>query len=373
MPLLWDKGDNALELWNKLIENSADKDCNAFLFTSPVNRRYVTGFPSSAGIVAVTPEKVTFITDFRYYESALQAQKDGTVPEYVDIKLWENGVYDKLALEIGTGKTALVEENYVTGASFEWLKSVFAKLNIKYGASAPAGALRAVKTEAEVEKIKKAQSITDMAFEYIVGYISDNLDGKLTESRVAIELEYYMKLHGASGLAFDTIAVNGKKSAMPHGVPADIPLGNGFLTMDFGAAYDGYCSDMTRTVCIGKPTEKMKDVYDTVLAAQLLSLEGISAGKTGKEIDRIARDYIAKRGYDGTFGHSLGHSLGLEIHESPNFSSGESRAIPSGAVLSVEPGIYIEGEFGVRIEDIVNITQTGCKNLTHSPKELIIL
>ena len=354
------------------IKACVETDFDAVMLISPINRRYATGFKSSAGYVFALPDKTVFFTDFRYYGSAVEAQKNGSVYSDVEIKLLDGNVWSAIKELLKDCGKILVEESYLTLSQCESLKEKMQDKEFVNGASKALNKLRAVKTEAELDKIVKAQSITDKAFSHIVSFISDNL-GKLTESDVALELEYFMRKNGADGIAFDTIAVSGKKSAMPHGVPSDILLDKGFLTMDFGAMFDGYCSDMTRTICIGKPTEKMKLVYDTVLSAQLAALEFISSGKTGKAVDSVARDIINNAGFEGTFGHSLGHSLGLEIHESPNFSQGNEEEIPSGAVLSVEPGIYIDGEFGVRIEDIVNITGDGCKNLTKSSKELIIL
>lgn len=352
----------------KKIKNAVpDKDFDAVLVSSAVNRRYITGFPSSAGYVIVKPDKTVFITDFRYYEAAKAKCGNG-----IEVILQEK-LYDQININLESCKKVLVEESFITISSFEVLKEKLPEKILCAGASEALDVLRSIKTQEEISKISRAQQITDDAFSYIVNYISDNLGLGLTETEVALELEYYMRLNGAHGIAFDTIAVSGAKSAMPHGVPSDIPLSKGFLTMDFGAAYEGYCSDMTRTICIGKPTEKMRDVYDTVLNAQMLALEHISAGKTGKDVDGVARAYINNRGYEGKFGHSLGHSLGLEIHENPNFSPTNEKSIPCGAVLSVEPGIYLEGEFGVRIEDIVNITENDCKNMTKSTKELIVL
>ena len=194
----------------------------------------------------------------------------------------------------------------------------------------------------------------------------------MTETETAAELEHYIRRRGGT-LAFDTICVSGINSSLPQGVPANVKLGKGFLTMDFGAAWNGYCSDMTRTVCIGQPTDEMKRVYDTVLEAQLTALDGIKAGVTGAQADSLARDVITDAGYGEFFGHSLGHSLGLEIHEAPNFSPSNELVIEAGTVMSVEPGIYIPGRFGVRIEDIVVLTEQGCEDLTRAPKELICL
>ena len=354
------------------IKKETDAEFDAVMLVSPINRRYATGFKSSAGYVFATPDKTVFFTDFRYYGSALSAQSCGRMETDAEIRILDGSLWDNVGELMKAYGKILIEESYLTLSHAESLKEKMPGKVFVHGASAALNKLRSVKTEAELGKIISAQKITDKAFAHIVPFISDNL-GKLTESDVALELEYFMRKNGADGIAFDTIAVSGTKSAMPHGVPTDIKLQKGFLTMDFGAMFDGYCSDMTRTICIGKPTDKMKLVYDTVLSAQLAALDAISADKTGKEIDGIAREIIDKAGFEGCFGHSLGHSLGLEIHESPNFSSGNGEKVPCGAVLSVEPGIYIDGEFGVRIEDIVNITEKGCRNLTKSVKDLIIL
>ncbi len=349
------------------IKAATDKEFDAVLLVSPINRRYITNFRSSAGYVVIKPDKTYFITDSRYFFAAKEKCTEAEV-------ILQNKVYNQLNDLLCRCKKVLIEEKYLTVADFESFKEKLCDYELVTGASEAVEKLRAVKSDAELSKIIKAQEITDKAFTHIVNRLSDNM-GKntVTEADVALELEYFMRKNGADGIAFDTIAVSGAKSSMPHGVPENIPLSKGFLTMDFGASFDGYCSDMTRTICIGKPTQEMIKVYDTVLNAQLLSLEAISAGKSGKEIYAVARDFIYSSGYEGRFGHSLGHSLGLEIHESPNFSPSYEGIIPERAVLSVEPGIYIDGEFGVRIEDIVNITASGCENLTKSGKELIVL
>ena len=350
--------------------NASPEAADAFLITSPVNRRYLTHFASSAGLAAVTPKTNAYFTDFRYTGAARKAKDEGVFA--ADIDIFEQKGDDWTKLFDGC-ETVLVEESFVTMSALAGLRKKLPNAKIVGGASQALEKLRAVKTDDELADIEKAQSITDAAFTHITDWLSDHLGKGIRECDVALELEYFMRLHGADGLAFDTIAVSGTKSAMPHGAPDETPVGEGFLTMDFGARCHGYCSDMTRTVCVGKPTEKMRDVYDTVLKAQEAALDFISAGKSGHAIDKVARDLIAARGYAGTFGHSLGHSLGLDIHERPVFAPSFGELIPAGAVVSVEPGVYLPGEFGVRIEDIVNITENGCKNLTKSPKELLIL
>ena len=192
----------------------------------------------------------------------------------------------------------------------------------------------------------------------------------VTEKQVAAHIEFYMRDAGAEGTSFDTIAASGIHSSMPHAVPTDKVLEEGdFLTMDFGCLVNGYCSDMTRTIVYGRADEKQKEIYDVVLQAQMAALHAIKPGMTGKEVDAIARDVIKEAGYGDCFGHSLGHSVGLEIHETPCFSPREESVIELGMVITVEPGIYVEGFGGVRIEDVVVITENGCENITHSPKE----
>ena len=226
-----------------------------------------------------------------------------------------------------------------------------------------------IKDEEEISMMQKAQDITDNAFSEIVKHITP----EMTEIDVAAELEYFMRKSGASGLAFDTIAVSGDASALPHGTPRNVKLKKGFLTMDFGAKYNGYCSDMTRTIVIGKADAEIKKLYDTVLRAQLAGLEAIKAGADCILCDKAARDIIDSiPEYKGTFGHSLGHSVGLFIHERPSLSfKAFGSKLNSGEILTVEPGIYLFSKYGCRIEDMVEITDDGIYNFTHSTKELI--
>jgi Xaa-Pro aminopeptidase len=229
---------------------------------------------------------------------------------------------------------------------------------------------RAIKTECEISKIKQAQSITDKTFEYILNFIKA---GK-SEKEIAIEIDFFMRKNGADEVAFETIVASGENSSMPHATPTDRILENGdFVIMDFGASVEGYKSDMTRTVAIGSVSEEMQKVYDTVLKAQCLALDMIKPNQKCCDIDKIARDFIDNAGYKGLFGHSLGHSVGLEIHETPSFSTKDATKIASNMIMTVEPGIYLEGSFGVRIEDLVLICNDGVQNLTKSKKELLVL
>ena len=229
--------------------------------------------------------------------------------------------------------------------------------------------IRQIKDADEIEKMQKAQDITDKAFAHVIKMINRNM----TELDVAVELEYAMRKNGASAFAFDTISVSGDASALPHGTPRNVKLRDGFLTMDFGAKFEGYCSDMTRTIVIGKADEDIKKLYNTVLRAQTEALNYLRAGADCGEADKIARDIIdGVPEFKGAFGHSLGHSVGLFIHESPRlYSRGFGRKLNVGEILTVEPGIYLFGKYGCRIEDMVAITEEGIHNFTHSTKELI--
>lgn len=325
------------------------------LLSTPEDMRYYSGFTGEGYVLLSEPDRIVY-TDGRYTE---QAEK-----ECVDFSV-RNIREMKKELE-GLDKTVYFQERRMNYADFLGLSK---SVNLK-----PSGIdfqlLRSVKDETEIENLKKAAQIAEIAFENTLSFISA---GK-TEKEIAAYLNYQMALQGGEKTSFDTICISGINTSLPHGRPGDKKINEGeFLTLDFGCVYNGYCSDMTRTICIGNPTDKMRTIYNTVLEAQLKALDLISAERTGAEIDAAARDFINNNGYEGKFGHALGHSLGLEIHESPNFSAGETGLIPQGAVISVEPGIYLDGEFGVRIEDIVNITENGCKNLTKSTKELIIL
>jgi len=229
--------------------------------------------------------------------------------------------------------------------------------------------IRQLKTDAEIEKMQKAQDIADAALSDLLGIITT----EMTELDVAVELEYRMRKRGAEGISFDTIAVSGDASALPHGTPRNVKLKHGFLTMDFGAKYCGYCSDMTRTIVIGKADSDMKKLYNTVLRAQTEALAFLKDGVDAGEADKVARDIIdSVPEFKGTFGHSLGHSIGLFVHESPRVSQRSfGRKLRTGEIVTVEPGIYLFGKYGCRIEDMVKIEPNGVYNFTHSPKDLI--
>lgn len=339
----------------------------AAIISSDINRRYFTGFNSSAGTVIITKKRAVLLIDFRYYEKARKTVKELSV-------ILSERLYVQIAeiLKQENIKTLLIEADNTTLSGLERIKKALPDFKIRtdQALSEKIEALRQIKSGGEIESIKKAQSITDKAFAHILNFIRE---GK-TEKEIALELEFFMRKNGSEGVAFDTIAVSGKNSSLPHGVPTDKPLENGdFLTMDFGAVWNGYCSDMTRTVAIGSITDEQQRVYETVLKAQSAALNEIAPDKVCRNIDKAARDLINNHGYEGCFGHGLGHSVGLEIHESPAFNTRDDTKLTTGMIMTVEPGIYLENKFGVRIEDMVLITQTGFENLTKSPKELIIL
>lgn len=339
----------------------------AAIITSHINRRYFTGFNSSAGTVIITKETAALLIDFRYYEKARETVNDLKV-------ILCDRLYFQICemLKKESIKTLLIETDNTTLSAFERLKQALSDFSISSEGilSERIEALRQIKSITEIENIKKAQSITDKAFGHILNFIEA---GK-SEIEIALELEFFMRKNGSEGVAFDTIAVSGKNSSLPHGVPTDKPLRIGdFLTMDFGAVYNGYCSDMTRTVAIGGLSDEQLTVYNTVLEAQKTALDIIAPEKVCRDIDKSARDLIYNRGFEGCFGHGLGHSVGLEIHENPACNTRDDTLLKPGMIMTVEPGIYLENKFGVRIEDMVLITDTGYENLTKSPKDLIIL
>ncbi len=333
--------------------------------SSPENHRYVTGFNNPDGRVLVGLTETVMLADFRYFEEASASARDRITVVRPEGRMISGEIADRIGhmagIRIG------YEESHLTCAELDALKSA-----VPGGEFVPAGKIfsemRRVKKPYEIDCIKKAQAITDGAFSHIVNV----LDPKMTELEVAAELEYYMKRHGAEAISFETIAVSGKNSSSPHKTPVNRQLEPGFLTMDFGAVIDGYHSDMTRTVVIGKADPEMRRLYETVLTAQKAVLEVISAGKPNFEMDKIARDIIDGAGYKGTFGHSLGHGVGLEIHEEPGLSPrNDGLILAPGNVVTVEPGIYIEGTYGCRIEDMVVITEDGAVDITESAKDLI--
>ncbi|MBR3969256.1 MAG: aminopeptidase P family protein [Clostridia bacterium] len=339
----------------------------AFLVSSDSNRFYLTGFNSSAGTVLITKFDAVFFIDFRYFEKA-----KNTV-ESCQVTLLNKGAqqtYD--FLKDKKIKTVFIENSFVNISEYARLENIFDGIKISKDnvLDTNLNKMRAVKTPDELKLIKRAQSLTEQTFDYILPRITANR----SEREIMLDMEFFLRELGAEGVAFDFIVVSGKNSSLPHGVPTDKKIEQGdFITMDFGAVVGGYCSDMTRTVALGNITDEQRFVYDTTLKAQLAAIEKIKSGAVCGDIDKISRDIIYNAGFKGCFGHSLGHSVGIDVHEAPNLSPDNKSVLQVGNVVTVEPGIYLENKFGVRIEDMVCVTQNGCENLTKSPKELIIL
>lgn len=341
-------------------------DFEAALITNEANKYYLTGVSTpEAGTLIIAGGEAYFIVDSRYIE--LAQNNIGCAKVILQGRLYRQ---IEEILSMHRVKNLWIEDSLTVG-ELNFLKN---RLSAPIVTDSPLtgilAKMRRIKDEKEAEYIRVAQQITEAGFDYICTQLAP---GK-REIDMVLELESYMKRNGATGLSFPTILISGAKTSMPHGTPGEKLIEKGdFVTMDYAASYMGYCSDMTRTVAIGGVTAEMEEVYNTVLTAQSRALKAIKAGVLGRDIDRIARDIIDGRGYAGCFGHSLGHSFGLEIHERPMFSPSEKGEIDRGVMITVEPGIYLPGKFGVRIEDTVRVTKEGCINLTSSPKNLIIL
>ena len=342
---------------------------DAMLVFGEANIRSLTGLVCDNGCLVVRPgaaSATAFITDFRYVEAAKESADEG-----MQVLTPEKGATDAICTILGEHNCARVaiEEDNISYATYERYRKTFVGSTLEGGASALLTRLRLHKSDEELEKIARAQSVTDAAFAHILKVLTP----EMTEIDVALELEMFMRRQGAQGLAFETIAVSGTNSSRPHGVPRPVKLERGFLTMDFGARVDGYCSDMTRTIVIGKADDEQREIYNTVLRAQLAALELAKEGMGCYEMDRTARQIIERAGYGKYFGHSLGHGVGMYIHESPNLSprSPRDKVLKVGHIVTVEPGIYIEGKYGCRIEDMIGVTEQGIVNFARSTKELI--
>lgn len=343
-----------------------DRGLDGFILSKPENQFYISGY-NGEGITLITDRKAIIITDFRYVEQAREEAPDFETEECPSNKSSFESCKEILSNfkvdSIG------VESHHLTVRQYDELVLCLEGTNLVKVDDLVEN-LRRVKDNTEIELISMAQRITDDTFSHILGFIKPGV----SEQELAEEIEHFMKTHGANRTAFDTIVVSGPKGSKPHGTPGKRKFAHGdFITMDFGAKYMGYCSDMTRTVVLGRPNNRQVEIYNLVLKAQCDALEYIKPGLLGKDVDKVARDMIVAGGYGPNFGHGLGHAVGLEIHENPRLSpNGDMRLLP-GNVITVEPGIYIEGFCGVRIEDMVMITEGGCVNFTLSPKELICL
>ena len=347
------------KLRNKMTELNVD----AVLVLDELNQHYLSEFAFTDGFLFITKANAYLITDFRYYEMALgKANKSFEVLTPDNRREFLNKVISDEGI-----KTIGFEGGSVSYETYRNYSDNYPCEFVNIGDTIEV--IRQIKSADEIEKMQMAQDITDAALANLLKIITPNM----TELDVAVELEYAMRKGGADSFAFETIAVSGDASALPHGTPRNVKLKKGFLTMDFGAKYQGYCADMTRTIVIGKADDEIKKLYNTVLKAQTEALGYLREGADCGEADKVARDIIdAIPEYKGAFGHSLGHSVGLFIHESPRlYSRGFGRKLNVGEILTVEPGIYLFGKYGCRIEDMVAITKDGIHNFTHSPKDLI--
>jgi len=357
-----------MDHFQQIREKLTERGLDAMMLTNEANRLYATGFHSTDtdGLALVTRNNTYYFTDSRYTEAAERVIRDAILRE----------------VKAGRGYTVLVEEviqeenlqkigfedAYMTVQDYErYRKALTCEL---ISATDLMLQLRMVKSEEELEFMIGAQRIAERALEDILKEIHPGV----SEKEIAARLQYLMLHYGASDMSFDPIVVSGPNGSLPHGVPSEKLIRSGeFVTMDFGCVYRGYCSDMTRTVAVGSVTDEMREVYDTVLKAQLAGIAAAKAGAAGKEVDGAARDVITDAGYGAYFGHSFGHGVGVEIHEAPNASPMNEKPLPEGAVISAEPGIYLPGKLGIRIEDVIVLTKDGCRNITRAPKELMIL
>ncbi|MGB8955200.1 MAG: Xaa-Pro peptidase family protein [Tumebacillaceae bacterium] len=348
----------------RLRANMAERGLEALLVTRPENRRYLSGFTGSSGYLLVTQDEAIFLTDSRYAEQA-KAQCP-----HCRIVMFKNPL-DSLREELAHKKVRELgfEQENVTYAQYQQYREAFSDVQLEPTAGL-VEELRAIKDESELAILRKAAQIADDAFAHIRGFLRPGI----RELDVALELEFFMRKAGAASSAFDIIVASGKRSSLPHGRASEKLLETGdFVTLDFGAYYQGYNSDITRTVALGQPNDKLREIYEIVLEAQTHAVGNIKPGLTGKQADALARDIIDAKGYAEEFGHTLGHGIGLAVHEAPSLSKRNDAVLRPGMVVTVEPGIYVADFGGVRIEDDIVITETGNEVLTKSPKELIII
>lgn len=341
-------------------------EVDGLLLTSRYSRHYGAEYDIAEGVAIVTKAGSRYFTDGRYIESAVKGIKGFEVREMNRDNPYAKLLNDAIA-DFGI-KTLGFEEEYLTVAELHhYEKELNAKL-VPYNEKIHS--FRGSKEAWELDRMRKAQDIADKAFSEVLKRIKAGM----TEKELQAEIIYCLLKNGADGPSFSPIVVSGPNTSLPHGVAGDRVIQKGdFVTMDFGALYNGYCSDMTRTVAIGYATEEMEKVYNTVLQAQLAGIAVSKAGVVGKTVDNAARKVIEEAGYGEFFGHGYGHSVGLEIHEKPNCGRYSEDIMVENCVASAEPGIYIPGKFGVRIEDCLIYKPDGTENITHSPKKLIVI
>ena len=354
----------AEKLWNHLHPGPL----TAVVVHDPSNMFYLTEGYTGEGLVYLSGKQRVIITDFRYTEQA-ERQAPGFRVEMTGPERTHNKVLAELAKADGITELR-AETNYLPVDDFEKMRAAVGEEISCQPLNKAVQKLREIKTPAEVLAIRKACDITSEAFSAILPKIREGM----TDKELQIELDFTMLRLGADEMAFDTIIASGENGSLCHAIPGSRTLKNGdMITMDFGAKVGGYCSDMTRTVALGEPSAEMRKIYDTVLRAQTMCEDALKAGKTGVEIDKIARDYIDARGYAGRFGHGLGHSVGIDIHEDPRLSQTCKDVLKAGVVITVEPGVYLPGVGGVRIENTCLVKENGCVPLTTADKQLIIL
>ena len=350
---------------SKLRKVLQDQGLDAMLITSSINRRYLSGFTGSSGYVLVTGDASYLLTDFRYMVQAAD--------QAAGVKVVEHGnkfidTVRELLPSGGNVRIGFEQEDVTFSAYTSYAEAL--KPAVLIPVTKAVENLRTFKDAEEIAVMQRAADLADATFSHILNVIKPGM----TERDVDLEMEFYMRTHGATSSSFDIIVASGERSSMPHGVASSrVIQGNEFITLDFGALLDGYCSDLTRTIALGAPDPKLKEIYDIVLESQLHALAHIKPGMTGRECDALTRDIITRYGYGEQFGHSTGHGLGMEVHEWPRLSKLSDEIMEPGMVVTVEPGIYVPGLGGVRIEDDIVITESGISLLTHSSKEYTVL
>ncbi|HPW51306.1 MAG TPA: Xaa-Pro peptidase family protein [Spirochaetota bacterium] len=347
-------------------EIASGRDVYPYLIFDLKNIRYLTGFEGSNAFLLIYPDKAFFITDSRYEEYA-----GGILTNEYEFVLQEKSFYDTLSRVISEGeKNLYLEEHSASFSNYNELKKKFPQLKIESGGSI-VNELRAVKNADEIEKIRKAVKITDECFSHLLSTIRPGI----TEWDIVMEAEIFSKMKSARRMAFDTIAASGKNSSMPHYFPSPSKiLQNGEnVLIDMGCEFEGYNSDLTRTVFLGEIPEELRKIYSVVLESQRRAISAAKPGMSAGELDAVARDYISANGFGSNFGHSLGHGVGLDVHEAPAVKGGGEMILKSGMVITVEPGIYVQGCGGVRIEDVILIREEGAEILTSADKDIIII
>jgi len=339
--------------------------CSAILITNPINRLFATGFSSSFGVLIITDTKAWFITDSRYIEAAEAAVKDAQVVLLTKDETSNDAI--KSVLKNNKIKSVGFEDGFISYASHkEWVEKFGIRL---IPVQKLINDLRSIKSRADIDKLIKAQRLSEKVFEKVLPMINTNI----TEKDLAAEIIYQSLKNGADDVSFNPIVLSGPNASRPHGVPGNEKITNSFLTIDYGVKLDGWCSDTTRTLCIGKPDDEMIKIYETVLKAQKAGIAAAHGGVKGFDVDNAARKVIEDAGYGEYFGHGFGHAQGLEVHETLRASPLSKDILPAGTVISAEPGIYLPGKYGVRIEDTLYLTENGSENITKLPKELMVL